>query len=57
MVSLGKIDDALHLAEQHSIALKEEHALKMIPPAADKDPYKAKERKEICMRLAKMVKR
>jgi hypothetical protein len=58
MISLGQLDEALHTAEQQNVAVKEEVALKLIPPApANNDVMKSKERRDICMRVAKLSKR
>ena len=60
MVQLGNFKDALDLAEKHSFSLKEEFAMKLVPPMpADplKDAPKMKERKDICLRLAKLSKK
>ena len=50
MVSLNNLDEALKTAEQFNVNLKEELAKKLIPTDA-------KNKKEICLRVAKMVKR
>ncbi len=58
MIQLGQFTEALQQAEKYNIALKEEFALKLVPPPpANNDAYKTKERKEICMRLAKLSKK
>lgn len=56
MISLGQLDEALNVSEQQNVVLKEELAQKLIPPKAD-NPMKQKERVEILLRIAKMVKR
>lgn len=33
MISLGNLDEALHIAETEDVSLKEEMALKLCPPA------------------------
>jgi hypothetical protein len=59
MVQLGNFKDALELAERHNFSLKEEFAMKLIPPmpANPNDVMKNKERKDICLRLAKLSKK
>ena len=56
MISLGDLDEALNTAERHNVSLKEEWANKLIPPSAN-DPMKKRERTEILMRIAKLVKK
>jgi len=56
MISLGELDEALSVTETHNVNLKEELATKLIP-AATQDPVKKKERLEILLRLAKLVKK
>ena len=56
MISLGDLDEALQVSEQHNVILKEELAQKLIPPKAD-NPMKQKERTEILLRIAKLVKK
>jgi hypothetical protein len=55
MVQLGNFKDALEMAEKHNFSLKEEFAMKLIPPmpANPNDAIKTKERKDIALRLAK----
>ena len=55
MISLGDLEEALNTAERNNVALKEEWAQKLIPPAAT-DPMKKRERTEILLRIAKLVK-
>jgi len=57
MISLGKNDEALELAEKQNILIKEENAIKLVPSANEKDPYKSKQRRDIALRLAKLSKR
>ena len=56
MISLGDLDDALNLAERHNVALKEEWAQRLIPPTTT-DPMKKRERTEVLLRIAKLVKK
>ena len=59
MVQLGNFKEALELAEKHNFSLKEEFAMKLIPPMPTNpsDAVKTKERKDICLRLAKLSKK
>lgn len=59
MVQLGNFKEALELAEKHNFSLKEEFAMKLIPPmpANANDTFKNKERKDIALRLAKLSKK
>jgi hypothetical protein len=59
MVQLGNFKDALEMAEKHNFSIKEEFAMKLIPPmpANASDTIKQNERKGICMRLAKISKK
>jgi hypothetical protein len=59
MVQLGSFKEALELAERHNFSLKEEFAMKLVPPVPPNpsDVVKSKERKEICLRLAKLSKK
>jgi hypothetical protein len=59
MVQLGNFKDALEMAEKHNFSLKEEFAMKLIPPmpANPNDAIKTKERKDIALRLAKLSKK
>lgn len=47
------------MAEKHNFSLKEEFAMKMVPPLPNNpnDAYRNKERKDICLRLAKLSKK
>lgn len=56
MISLGDLDEALATAEQYNVNLKEEWSQKLIPPRAT-DPMKQRERIEILLRIAKLVKK
>lgn len=56
MISLGNLEQALNIAEQESVNLKDEMALKLCPPATQ-DPVKKQQRSETLMRIAKMVKK
>ena len=57
MIGLGQLDQALQIAEQEHVALKEEMAMKLIPPApAAADVAGRERRKGILMRVAKIVK-
>lgn len=56
MISLGDLDEALATAEQYNVNLKEEWSQKLIPPRAT-DPMKQRERTEILLRIAKLVKK
>lgn len=59
MVQLGNFKDALEMAEKHNFSIKEEFAMKLVPPmpANANDTLKQNERKGICMRLAKISKK
>ena len=59
MVQLGNYKEALELAEKHNFSLKEEFAMKLVPPKPPNasDVMKNKERKDICLRLAKLAKK
>ena len=56
MISLGDLDEALAVAERHNVNLKEEWAQKLIPPSTT-DKVKQAERRDILLRIAKLVKR
>jgi intraflagellar transport protein 140 len=56
MISLGELDEALAVSERHNVSLKEEWAQKLIPPSTT-DKVKQAERREILLRIAKLVKR
>ena len=46
------------MAEKHNFSLKEEFAMKLVPPVpANADAFKTKERKDIALRLAKLSKK
>ena len=59
MVQLGNFKDALEMAEKHNFSIKEEFAMKLVPPmpANPNDTHKQNERKTICLRLAKLSKK
>lgn len=58
MVQLGQFKEALELAEKHNFSLKEEFAMKLVPPMPTAaEVVKSKERKDICLRLAKLAKK
>lgn len=59
MVQLGNFKEALEMAEKHNFSLKEEFAMKLVPPmpANANDAFKTKERKDIALRLAKLSKK
>lgn len=56
MISLGNLEQALNIAETETVTLKEEMALKLCPPSTQ-DPVKKQQRVDICMRVAKIVKK
>lgn len=56
MISLGNTTQALQIAEQEGVHLKEEMALKLCPPLTQ-DPAKKQERTEILLKVAKIVKK
>ena len=58
MIQLSRFQEALDSAEKYNIGIKEEFAMKLVPPQpANNDVNKTKERKDICMRLAKLCKK
>lgn len=56
MISLGDTQQALEIAEAKGVYLKEDMALKLIPESSQ-DPLKKKQRIEMLMRVAKIVKK
>jgi intraflagellar transport protein 140 len=56
MISLGDTQQALAIAETESVRLKEDMAMKLIPEASQ-DPVKKKQRIDVLMRVAKIVKK
>jgi len=56
MISLGDLHEALRIAEEQGVKLKEEMAMKLCPPATQ-DPMKKKSRIEILLKVAKIVKK
>ena len=56
MISLGDLDEALVVSERHDVHLKEEWAQKLIPPTTT-DKVKQTERREVLLRIAKLVKK
>ena len=56
MISLGNLDQALNIAEQETVTLKEEMAMKLCPPSTQ-DPVKKQQRSEFLLRVAKLVKK
>jgi len=51
---LGNLNEALDIAEQQSVPLKEDMALKLCPPAAT-DPQGKQRRNATLMRVAQLV--
>ena len=56
MISLGDTQQALEIAEAKGVYLKEDMAMKLIPESSQ-DPLKKKQRIEMLMRVAKIVKK
>jgi len=56
MISLGNLEQALNIAETENVILKEEMALKLLPPSTN-DPNKKKLRVDTLMKVAKIVKK
>ena len=58
MIQLNRFQEALETAERFNISFKEEFAMKLVPPPpTNNDVMKSKERRDICMRLAKLCKK
>ena len=56
MITLGNLEQALRIAEEENVTLKEEMALKLCPPATQ-DPNQKKLRTDTLMKVAKIVKK
>jgi intraflagellar transport protein 140 len=56
MINLGQHNEALNLADQENVILKEEMAMKLLPPATT-DANKKKDRIDVLMRVAKIMKK